>query len=45
MNIRNQKKPEKTDIIKNIKDDGSILLDFKKTGALTGNLIKGILPE
>ena len=36
---------EKTGILQNIKDGGSKLLDFIKNGGITGNLIKGILPE
>ena len=45
INLQNQKKPEKTGILQNIKDGGSKLLDFIKSGGITGNLIKGILPE
>ena len=36
---------EKTGILQSIKDGGSKLLDFIKSGGITGNLIKSFLPE
>ena len=36
---------EKTGILQSIKDGGSKLLDFIKSGGITGNLIGGLLPE
>lgn len=36
---------EKTGILQSIKDGGSKLLDFIKGGGITGNLIRGLLPE
>jgi len=36
---------EKTGILQSIKDGGSKFLDFIKGGGITGNLIRGLLPE
>ena len=43
INLQNQKKPEKTGILKSIKDKGFDILDFIKSGGISGAIAKTIL--